>query len=104
MGALVVRKMSINGQEYDVGVDIASGDSVTVTDRCMKPTAEYPDGSWLHKVGDRVEVATGYFAIEHPGKPSPYFHDGPPFFVVDFGHPPWEKQQNLTEKSTGTGV
>jgi len=77
---------------------------VEITDQYLKPTTEYPDGSWLHKVGDRVEVATGYFAIEHPGKPSPYLHEGPPFFVVDFDQPPWEKQQNLTEKSTGTGV
>jgi hypothetical protein len=28
-----LRKMSINGQEYDVGVDLASGDSVTVTEK-----------------------------------------------------------------------
>ena len=77
---------------------------VEITETFMRPSAEYPNGSWLHKVGDRVEVATGYFAIEHPDKPSPYFHDRPPFFVVDFGQWPWEKQQKLTEKSTGTGV
>jgi hypothetical protein len=99
---MVIRKMTINGQEYDVGVDIAAGDSVTVEEHYMRPSAEYPDGSWMHKVGDRVEVATGYFAIEHPGKPSPYFHDGPPFIFVDTSDWAWESTPKTeTEKENG---
>ena len=83
VATMVERKITINGKEYNIGIDLASGEPTIVEDRYMDPTAEYPNGSWLHKVGDRVEVATGYFAIEHPGKPSPYFHEGPPFFFVD---------------------
>jgi hypothetical protein len=62
---------------------------VKVTDTLMSPSAEYPQGSWLHKIGDEVTVATGYFAIEHPGKPSPYWHQGPPFLLIDTAVWPW---------------
>jgi hypothetical protein len=75
--------MQIDGKEYEVGIDVGIGKDVSVEDRYMRPSAEYPDGSWLHKVGNEVMVATGYYAIEHPGKPSPYFHGGPPFVMLN---------------------
>lgn len=62
---------------------------VKITDQYMRPTAEYPESSWLHKIGDEVTVATGYYAALHPGKPSPYWHGGPPFVFVDTNDWPW---------------
>lgn len=93
----MTQKMLVDGKEYEVGVDLASGDSVSIEDRYMRPSAEYPYGSWLHKIGGEVTVATGYFAIEHPGKPSPYFHDGPPFVVLDTGEWPSEFFKRLPQ-------
>ena len=49
----------------------------------VRPTAEYPQGSWLYKIGDRVEAATGFYEKEYPGHPSPYFHGGAPFVILD---------------------
>ncbi len=69
-------------------------DTIEVVDQYIRPSAEYTSGSWLHRVGDHVEVATGYFAIEHPGKPSPYWHGGPPFIVLDLEREwPWSKSE-----------
>ena len=80
-----------NGKDYTVGIDVGQGD-VGVEDRYMKPSAEYPDGSWLHTVGGKVEVATGHYATIYPDKPSPYFHGGEPFFLIDTSEWPWEKK------------
>jgi hypothetical protein len=54
---------------------------VCIEERYMRPTAGYPQGSWLYKIGDRVEAATGFYEKEYPGHPSLYFHGGPPFFM-----------------------
>ena len=59
---------------YIIGIDHGSGKDICVEDRYMKPTAEYPDGSWLHKIDGKVQEATGYYATFYPDKPSPYFH------------------------------
>lgn len=42
---------------------------IEIRDTYAKPTSEYPDGSWMRTVAGEVEVAAGYFAIEHPDKP-----------------------------------
>lgn len=46
-----------------------------------RPSAEYPRGSYMRTVAGAVEVATGRYALEHPGKDSLYWHGGPPFAV-----------------------
>ena len=56
-------------------------DRIKITESYMRPTAEYPQGSWLYKIGDRIEAATGFYEQEYPGHPSPYFHGGPPFVM-----------------------
>lgn len=63
--------MLIDGKEHEVGMDVGTGDSVSVEKRYSPPSAEYPHGSWLYKIGDEVTVATGYFAIEHPASLRP---------------------------------
>lgn len=74
---------------YTAGIDVGQG-YVSVEDRVMKPSAEYPDGSWLHTVDGKVEVATGFYALEYPDKPSPYWHGKPPFLIVDTQDWAWE--------------
>ncbi len=67
-------------------------DLVKIEERFMKPSSEYPDGSWLRKVDGKVEIATGYYATLYPDKPSPYWHGKPPFFVVDWDREwPWKE-------------
>jgi hypothetical protein len=73
-------------------------DRIQVVWKYMSPTAEYPQGSYLHKVGDQVTMATGYYAIEYPGFPSFYWHGGPPIFVVDTRDWAWEDK---CESKTG---
>jgi hypothetical protein len=88
----MTKKLLMGGHKYECGIDYASG--VEVVDQIMRPTAEHPHGSWLHKVGDEVQIATGHFAAEHPGKPSPYFHDGPPFLLMDLDREwPWQNRE-----------
>jgi hypothetical protein len=70
-------------------------DRVEILDQFMRPTPEYPHGSWLYKVGGEVQVATGYYAELYPGKPSPYWHEGPPYFVVDTRDWQWEDKCEL---------
>jgi hypothetical protein len=74
-----------------IAIDQAQGKDICVEDRYMKPTAEYPDGSWLHLIDGKVEVATGYYATIYPDKPSPYWHSGAPCVVLDTADWPWEK-------------
>lgn len=64
---------------------------IEIQERYATPTPEYPMGSYLRTVAGEVEVATGYFAIEHPDKPSHYWHGGPPFVVYDAMPWPWEE-------------
>lgn len=78
---------------YEIGCDYAEGKDVCVEDRYMKPSAEYPDGSWLHIVDGKVMVATGYYATIHPDKPSPHFSNGPPFLMFESSAWPWEKKE-----------
>lgn len=64
---------------------------IKITELYAGATAEYPQGSYLRKVGDAVEVATGKYALKFPGHESPYFHGGPPFIVMDIADWPWER-------------
>jgi len=73
-----------------IGIDVGEGRDICVEDRYMSPTAEYPQGSWLHIVDGEVSIATGYYAYEYPDKPSPYFHGGPPFLVLEPFEVPWK--------------
>lgn len=58
-------------------------------ERFERPTAEFPQGSYLETIWDRVTMATGRFA--GLGPPSPYWHGGPPFVIYQFDKWPWEK-------------
>jgi hypothetical protein len=69
--------------EYHIGVDVASGDDVTVEERYMKPTAEYPQGSYLRLIAGKPDIATGWYEKEYPGHPSMYWHGGPPFVMFE---------------------
>jgi hypothetical protein len=71
---------------------------VPVEEHYKRPDAEYPDGSWMHKIGGEVTIATGYYAKLHPGKPSPYFHGGPPFVMMDTRGWPTRTPEKETEK------
>ena len=47
----------------EIGIDpdaFYKRDKVRVDDRYMRPTTEYPHGSWLHTVGGEVQAATGF--------------------------------------------
>jgi hypothetical protein len=75
-------------------------DSIKVEERFMKPTVEYPMGSYLRTIDGNVETATGYYEREFPGHPSPYFHRGPPFVMFDCGSREmgtlyWDKDADL---------
>jgi hypothetical protein len=86
---------------YKIGIDHGVANDIYVEERYMFPTAEYPQGSWLYKVGDDVKVATGCYALEYPNKPSPYWHGGAPFVMIDtkeWGEFPWAKP-NPSERS-----
>lgn len=85
----------LDDKKYQLGVDTGKGKDVVVEDHFLKPSAEYPDGSWMHKVDGEVQVATGHYATLYPNKESPYWHDGPPFVVVDTNgwKLPWEENQ-----------
>ncbi len=75
-----------------IGTDTGNGKDIQVEDRYIKPTPEFPDGSYLHTVDGKVKVATGYYAKIYPGKPSPYWHGRAPIFVVDIHDCPWMNQ------------
>lgn len=79
-----------------IGTDTGNGKDIQVEDRYIKPTPEFPDGSYLHTVDGKVKVATGYYATIYPDNPSPYWRGGPPYFVVDIHDCPWMNQtENL---------
>ena len=65
-----------------IGIDEGEGD-VGVEERYMKPTAEYPQGSYLKIVGGQVQMATGWYEKEYPCHPSLYWHKGPPFVLYE---------------------
>ncbi len=71
--------------DQHIGVDHASEPEIKVEERFMKPTAEYPMGSYLRMVGGNVDIATGFYEKQFPGHPSLYWHGGPPFVVFDCG-------------------
>ena len=58
----------INGKEYAYGIDIGRGNSVKVRETWEAPTPEYPKGSYLMTIDDKVEVATGRFEKESCGE------------------------------------
>ena len=78
--------------DMEMGIDTGQGKDIQVEERYMKPTPEYPDGGWLYKVDGQVQVATGYYATIYPDKPSPYFHGGAPFVMIDTTDWEWERK------------
>lgn len=62
---------------------------IEIEERWLKPTPEYPQGSYLRVVDGKVEMAIGWYEQEYPGHPSPYWHRGPPFFVFESIEVPW---------------
>jgi hypothetical protein len=76
--------------EYVVGVDEGNKRDVSVVETFMRATPDYPDGSYLLEVAGVVQMATGYYATLHPGKPSPYWHGKAPVFLVDMSEWPWD--------------
>ncbi len=56
---------------------------ISIEESFLRPSAEYPDGSYLCKVGGKVQMATGFFEKEHPGYPSPYWHGKAPVVMWD---------------------
>jgi hypothetical protein len=75
--------MEINGKEYEVGIDVGQGD-IPVEEHYIGPSADWPDGSYIKKVGGEVLLATGYYAILHPDKKSlAWYGDRPPFATVE---------------------
>lgn len=84
--------------DYEIGADVGMSRDIQVEERYMRPTPDYPQGSYLRKVDNRVEIATGFYAIKFPDKPSLYWHGGPPFFVIDTGDWPW-RSSSPSDKS-----
>lgn len=64
-------------------------DGVNVEEHYKRPDAEYPEGSYMHKIDGKVTIATGYYATLYPDKPSLYWHGGPPFVFIDTSDWPW---------------
>jgi hypothetical protein len=96
--------MRVDKVLYEIGVDVGIGKDVCVEDRYIKPSAEYPDGSWLHIVNGEVTIATGYYSYEYPDKPSPYWHGGPPFVFIDTSEWPWERKRSEDQTCTALSV
>jgi hypothetical protein len=67
-------------------------ETVEVREYYEKPNAEFPFGSWKKVVGGVVVVACGRWNGEGP--PSPYWHGGPPFVVLESINVPWEGTNN----------
>jgi hypothetical protein len=67
-------------------------DRVAVKESYMRPTSEYPMGSYKLEVGGKIITACGAFAQE--GVPdSPYWHGGPPFVTyTELGSWPWKDE------------
>jgi hypothetical protein len=63
---------------------------IEIVERYMRPTAEYPQGSYLRLVDGKCEMATGFFEKEYPGHPSLYWHKGPPFIVMETAEWEWK--------------
>lgn len=83
---------------YEISIDTGIGRDIAIEERYMRPTAEFPRGSYLRLVDGKAEIATGAYEKEYPGHPSLYFHGGPPFVVYDIGDWPWENS-NRSETS-----
>lgn len=66
---------------------------IKICESYERPSFKYPYGSYMRSVGENVEIATGRFALEHPNKPSPYWHGGAPFVMIDMPNKyPWERR------------
>ena len=59
----MTQKLLMCGQEYEVGVDKGEGRDVPVEEYYIGPSAEWPDGSYMKKIGGKVAMATGYYAL-----------------------------------------
>ena len=69
-----------------------NGGRTCITETYARPSAEYPMGSYLCRIGDIVQIATGVFAQEFPDHPSLYMHGGPPFVLWEHVDLPWEEK------------
>jgi len=57
---------------------------VVVEERFKRPDAEYPDGSYLKKIGGEVVCATGQYASNHPDRSNlAWYGDKPTFVMLD---------------------
>jgi hypothetical protein len=79
---------------------------VPIVETFMRPTPEYPDGSYLLEVAGVVHMATGYYATLYPDKPSPYWHGKPPVFFLNTSEWPWDRYgiQSLPTDDDGMGT
>jgi len=57
--------------------------SVAIVERFIRPSADYPDGSYIQIVNGEVTIATGKYATIYPHKPSYQLHGESPFVMVD---------------------
>lgn len=66
-----------------------NNEKVSVREIMEGPTEEYPDGSYVKMIGDKVVDAWGRF---NPGYVSPYWDGKPPLQIINWAHEsPWSK-------------
>ncbi len=72
---------------------------VTVRRQYEYPSEEYPMGSYLETVENRVLMATGRFSGLGPS--SPYWHGGPPFVMLNVSDwkYPWKEKEKSSEET-----
>lgn len=87
------KKQGNHGAERMIGIDHGEGKDICVEERYMKPTAEYPRGSYLRLIDGKPDMATGWYEKEYPGHPSLYFHKGPPFVMIDIADWEWGEEK-----------
>lgn len=63
---------------------------IRVEDHYIRPSAEWPDGSYMQKIGGKVIVATGHYSKLYPDKASLDWHGKPPFSMLHLDSWPWE--------------
>lgn len=68
-------------------------DHVVVEEHFMEPSAEYPDGSYMRRIGGEVDIATGHYAVKHPGKPSLDWHGKPPYCFLGWDRTPEKESE-----------
>jgi hypothetical protein len=56
---------------------------VEIRESYIRPTAKFPQGSYLRTIDGEPDIATGFYEALYPGHPSLYWHGGAPFVVID---------------------